>query len=148
MKQLVFTLYLMANTQINPIESHKWEKRILIFSASSPTNIGYKRQEQLMSKSKKGMKERDLIIYKLYDDHWLDPKGNPLIKGQAEAIRTSYDIPSGQFMVVLIGKDGSVKMRKDDIVSTQEIFTLIDSMPLRKQEIREQVRIKDNGFKF
>ncbi|WP_425390540.1 DUF4174 domain-containing protein [Ekhidna sp.] len=133
---------------MNPIKEHQWEKRVLIFSATSPTNIGYKRQEQLMSKGKKGMKERDLIVYKLYDDHWIDHKDKILSKEQAVAIRKEYDIPEGQFMVLLIGKDGGVKMRKDDIMSTREIFALIDSMPMRKQEMREQKRIKDNGLEF
>lgn len=121
---------------MNPIDTHKWKNRVLIFSAASPTNIGYKRQEQLMSKGKKGMKERDLVIYKLYDDHWVDYKGNLLTKKQASTIRRAYEIPEGQFMVVLIGKDGGVKMRKNDIVSTREIFALIDTMPMRKQEMQ------------
>jgi len=123
---------------MNPIAAHKWEKRVLIFSASAPTNVGYKRQEQLMEKGKRGMKERDLIIYKLYDDHWLGPNNDLLTEEQATAIRKAYDIPSGQFMVVLIGKDGMIKMRKDDIVSTREVFALVDSMPMRKREMREK----------
>jgi len=125
---------------MNPIAEHKWEKRVLIFSASSPTNVGYKRQEQLISKGKKGMKERDLIIYKLYDDHWLDEKGELLSDEQATKIRDTYDIPKGTFMVVLIGKDGTVKMRKNDIVSTREIFALIDSMPMRQREAKERTK--------
>lgn len=131
---------------MNPIESHKWEKRVLIFSASSPANIGYKRQEQLLTKSKKGMKERDLIIYKLYDDHWIDYKNNALSEEQALAIRKAYDIPEGQFSVLLIGKDGSVKMRKDDIVSTREIFSLIDSMPMRKREMKSGIDASRREF--
>ncbi|MEP0984079.1 DUF4174 domain-containing protein [Ekhidna sp.] len=120
---------------MNPIESHKWEKRVLIFSASSPTNVGYKRQEQMLSKGKKGMKERDLIIYKLYDEHWLGPKNKLILKAEADAIRKAYDIPEGTFTVTLIGKDGTIKLQKDDIVSPREIFGLIDSMPMRKKEI-------------
>ena len=121
---------------MNPLLEHKWEKRILVFSASSPKSIGYKRQEQLLTKGKKGMKERDLIIYKLYDDHWLDPNGDPLTQDQAAAIRKSYDIPEGEFTVILIGKDGGVKLRKTDIVEPREIFALIDTMPIRMQEMR------------
>ena len=133
---------------MNPIASHKWENRVLIFSASSPTNVGYRRQEQLLSKGKRGMKERDLIIYKLYDDHWLDHQGEELSKDEAIAIRSAYDLPEGKFMVVLVGKDGKVKMRKNDIISTREIFALIDSMPMRKQEIKDQQRVRDNGLKY
>ena len=129
---------------MNPIESLKWEKRVLIFSASSPTNIGYKRQEQILSKGKKGMKERDLVIFKLYDEHWLDHNNELLTEKQAIQIRKAYNLPVGEFMVVLVGKDGKVKMRKDDIVSTREIFALIDSMPMRKREIQQKKDLSKN----
>jgi len=124
--------------QMNPVAEHKWEERVLIVTASSPSNIGYKRQDQLLTKGKKGMKERDLIIYRLYNDHWLDPSEELLTKGQADAMYRAYDIDPGTFSVVLIGKDGTVKMRKSDIVSTRELFQLIDSMPMRQQEMKKQ----------
>ena len=130
---------------MNPVEELKWEKRVLIFSASAPTNVGFKRQEQLLEKGKRGMKERDLVIYKLYNDHWIDPEGKMLSEKQAFAIREAYEIPEGIFMVVLIGKDGSVKMRKDDIVSSREIFAIIDSMPMRKREINRRKSTQGDG---
>lgn len=123
---------------MNPISKHQWKDRVLIVTASSPTNIGYKRQEQLLTKGKKGMKERDLVIYKLYNDHWLDPDDHLMSEKDAEAILNAYDIEAGTFSVLLLGKDGGIKMRKNDIVSTREIFQLIDSMPMRQEEMRRQ----------
>ena len=130
---------------MNPIAAHRWESRVLVFSASSPNSVGYRRQEQLLNRSKKGIKERDLIIYRLYDDHWLDHNNNVLSNHQALAIRKAYQIPEGKFQVILIGKDGTVKMRKEDIVSTREIFSLIDSMPMRKSEMRRSTSSSKEG---
>ena len=129
---------------MNPITKHQWKDRVLIVCASSPTNVGYKRQDQLLTKGKKGMKERDLIIYRLYEDHWLDPESELLSEDQADAIFKEYSIPKGTFSVLLIGKDGGVKMRKDDIVSTREVFQLIDSMPMRQQETRRSKEPDEN----
>ena len=39
--------------------------------------------------------------------------------------------------VVLIGKDGGVKLRNDFGVAPQKIFDLIDGMPMRRAEIRK-----------
>lgn len=122
---------------MNPLKKHLWKQRVLIVTASSPTNVGYKRQDQLLTKGKKGMKERDLVIYRLYSDHWLNPDHHSLSKEQADMIYDAYQIIPKTFSVILIGKDGNVKMRKDDIVSTREIFQLIDSMPMRKKEMRK-----------
>ena len=130
---------------MNPIAAHKWESRVLVFSATSPTSVGYRRQEQLLARSKKGIKERDLIIYRLYDDHWLDHQNEALSNDQALAIREAYQIPAGEFQVILIGKDGTVKLRKDDIVPTREIFALIDSMPMRKSEAKRRSASQEEG---
>lgn len=40
------------------------------------------------------------------------------------------------FQVLLIGKDGGVKMRSATPVAAEDILSLIDSMPMRQQEMR------------
>ncbi len=40
------------------------------------------------------------------------------------------------FQVLLIGKDGGVKMRSATPVAAERILSLIDSMPMRQQEMR------------
>ena len=127
---------------MNPIDKHIWKERVLIVTATSPTNIGYKRQDQLLTKGKKAMKDRDLVIYRLYDDHWLNPKNELLSDEEAESIYRKYEIEKNTFSVLLIGKDGKVKMRKTDIISTREIFQMIDSMPMRQQEMKKGKQTK------
>ena len=129
---------------MNPIAKHQWKERVLIVSASSPTNVGYKRQDQLLTKGKKGMKERDVVIYRLYLDHWLDPQNSLMDKEKADAIYQKYAIDPNTFSILLIGKDGGVKMRKDDIVSTRELFQLIDRMPMRRQEMLGHKKTPDH----
>lgn len=138
---ILFTINL--NGMGNPVRSHVWQKRVLIVSASSPTNIGYKRQNQLLERGKKGMKDREMVIYRLYSDHWLDPSNDLLSKEEADAIHREYNIEKGTFSVTLIGKDGGVKLKKTDIISPRELFQLIDSMPIRRNEIEKQ---KESGY--
>ena len=42
------------------------------------------------------------------------------------------------FMLVLIGKDGDVKLRKPFPWSVRELSRAIDKMPMRQQEIRDR----------
>lgn len=45
---------------------------------------------------------------------------------------------SGQgFMVMLIGKDGGVKLTQSSMVDPGEIIALIDTMPMRQREARD-----------
>jgi hypothetical protein len=40
------------------------------------------------------------------------------------------------FMLVLIGKDGGIKLRKPSPWNVREISRIIDKMPMRRQEMR------------
>ncbi len=40
------------------------------------------------------------------------------------------------FEVLLVGKDGGVKLRRDKPVAASEIIALIDTMPMRRNEMR------------
>jgi len=42
----------------------------------------------------------------------------------------------GAFTVVLIGKDGGEKLRREEGANLGEIFGLIDTMPMRRREMR------------
>lgn len=41
------------------------------------------------------------------------------------------------FVVMLIGKDGGVKLTQNSMIDSTEIVSLIDTMPMRQQEARD-----------
>ncbi|MEM6831031.1 MAG: DUF4174 domain-containing protein [Bacteroidota bacterium] len=131
-------LTLLIVLQINPVAELQWEKRVLIVSAESSASLDDQTQQQRLSDAKKEMMDRDLVVYRLYNDHWFGPSDEPLEKGQTDVIREAYAVPTDQFMVVLIGKDGSVKLRSDEPVSVNDLFNLIDRMPMRRAEMRKK----------
>lgn len=58
--------------------------------------------------------------------------------GQKElaAIRERFQVPENQFMVLLLGEDGGIKLRSTTPVSINRLNILIDAMPDRKVEMR------------
>ncbi len=62
----------------------------------------------------------------------------PLNKEQGISLRKKFSIMPGQHMVILIGKDGELKLRKQLPVELSEIFSVIDAMPMRQREMRER----------
>ena len=56
----------------------------------------------------------------------------------AAALQNTYHIPPDSFSLILIGKDGHEKDRWSEPVDMQEIFSVIDAMPMRRQEIRDR----------
>jgi hypothetical protein len=58
---------------------------------------------------------------------------------EAKALRTRYGAEDGStFTALLIGKDGGVKWRDREPADLSRIFSLIDSMPMRRQEMTRQ----------
>jgi len=46
--------------------------------------------------------------------------------------------PQATFEVLLVGKDGGVKLRRDKLVIASEIIALIDTMPMRREEMKHR----------
>jgi hypothetical protein len=79
--------------------------------------------------------DRDLLILEIIEQgkSWA---GNQLLSRKSvQDIRKKLGVQTGPFQVLLIGKDGGVKLRSSEPVSMKDLFGLIDSMPMRRQEI-------------
>ncbi len=66
-----------------------------------------------------------------------------LTDGEADADARNYlekelGVRRGEFNLVLIGKDGGVKYRSQQATETRDIFSTIDAMPMRQNEMRRQ----------
>lgn len=102
----------------------KWEKRVLIVFADSPNDPNFRRQVEALREVPGPMLERDVVVFVDTDPD------NP------SALRETFR-PRG-FMLVLVGKDGQIKLRKPFPWDVREISRSIDKTELRQQEIRDQ----------
>jgi hypothetical protein len=87
------------------------------------------------------MSRRELIVS--------GPTGDPRVFEQMEALRADPDGARERelevlerealsFRVELLGKDGGLKARWEDLVGVGELWARIDAMPSRRRELREQ----------
>lgn len=135
---LVITLVLVASARATPMPKDlKWEKRILIVAAPSAGDEKVRTQLDRFRAGAAELKDRDLVLYAVLGESGSfegDVAENP---GKlAHDIRKQFNIPADSFRVLLIGKDGGVKMERSEPVETGELFELIDSMPMRQQEMQ------------
>ena len=56
---------------------------------------------------------------------------------KAPELRNRYNVSAGDAAVLLVGKDGGVKIRQAHALSAETLFTTIDAMPMRQREMRE-----------
>lgn len=101
-----------------------WLKRPVVIFADTENDPRFQQQIELLQARADELAERDVIV--LTDT-------NPDAAG---ALRKKLR-PRG-FMLVLIGKDGGVKLRKPFPWDVRELTRSIDKMPMRQREIRER----------
>lgn len=109
---------------MHELEEYLWLKRPLVVLADSPNDPRFAQQMDLINKRLEDLATRDVVVLTDTDPSTLSPL--------RERLR-----PRG-FMLVLIGKDGNVYLRKPFPWSVREITRSIDKMPLRQQEVRDR----------
>ena len=65
--------------------------------------------------------------------NYLDPQ-------TAQSLRDKFDIARSENTVILIGKDGGIKLNRQDQTRLEDLFALIDAMPMRQEEMRQKKR--------
>lgn len=103
----------------------KWVARPVVVLADTPEDPAFQRQIALLEARKGELAQRDVIV--IADT---DPDARSELRKKLR--------PRG-FMLVLIGKDGGVKLRKPFPWDVRELSRQIDKMPLRQQEIRDRL---------
>ncbi|MEL6856796.1 MAG: DUF4174 domain-containing protein [Pseudomonadota bacterium] len=134
----------------NPLLEAQWTYRLVVVCGaetkpSEPTLLD--QQYAQASWDWPGYIDRDMILV------WISPedimtwhpkpnavKAATLMIGLAETddthLRQRTACTADNDFVALIGKDGEVKARSDRAMPNQDLFALIDAMPMRQQELQ------------
>lgn len=132
-------LLAMIQSEENPLEPFRWKNRVLlIFSNGSEPDYYTARQEEWLYKESEGIAERDIVVLKVLPETVFCADTILYREGAARILRQLTGIQSADFAVALVGKDGSLKSLKKEPVSAEELFALIDAMPMRKAELQQR----------
>jgi hypothetical protein len=119
------------------LKNYQWKNRILLIFAPSAENPAGSSLAVELEGQIAGVRERELLIGHILEIGPSQFAGVPISRELSEAFRRQFAVRTGISTVILIGKDGEVKLRREGPVQATEIFALIDSMPMRRQEMRE-----------
>lgn len=99
------------------LDNLQWKNRVLLIFARASNDPQLESQTTLIEKNSAAFEDRDLIVFTV-------PPSDPL--------RKHFHVPDHAFEIILIGKDGTEKHRYSSVASPEDIFKLIDSMPMRR----------------
>lgn len=120
----------MINSQT--FKDYKWSNRILILTNDQNHSHEINLAIQDINNAKLGVQERDLKVFILKDGKLYTTAMELL------ALEPTNDINAIQDGYILIGKDGGIKTNRPYPLALKELFDLIDSMPMRKSEIKSR----------
>jgi hypothetical protein len=99
-----------------------WQKRPVVVFADTPADPAFAEQMQLLESRWPELSERDVVV--ITDT---DPAAETEVRQKLR--------PRG-FALVLVGKDGTVALRKPFPWDVRELTRAIDKMPMRREEMR------------
>lgn len=100
-------------------------RRVLIFAPDS-TDRAFSVQNSIFQKELAGCVERDIVVE------------NYLYKAGQASFFKKYQIQTHDFTLILIGKDGLVRLRSKEVLPASRIYGIVDAMPMRKEEMRRK----------
>lgn len=104
------------------LSAYKWQSRPVVIFADAPQDGPLLMQLGLLDSAMAGLEERDILVF-------IDSQ--PDVRG---LLRESLGIDG--FHVLLIGKDGGVKLDVTEPISADALFETIDAMPMRQRETK------------
>lgn len=133
---LILMTSFMAVSQT--LQKHQWNNRLVIVLSDELTNPLFQKQLTALTKEATACIDRKLIMYQVLPNSWSMEDFTSKTTKEWQSTPTLF----GQFMeksthfkVILIGLDGTLKEERSNYVEPQELFSIIDRMPMRKAEI-------------
>jgi hypothetical protein len=122
------------------LKDYQWKNRLILAFSPSTKDKGYRAFAKDIALQAEEVIDRDLLVFHILETGEIRLGETSLPTGSGNYIRESFSIRPGRFTVLLIGKDGGVKLRREGGVELGEIFSLIDTMPMRQREMREKIQ--------
>jgi hypothetical protein len=118
------------------LSKHQWKNRVLLILTENIEDQEFKNQIKKLQNDQKGFQNRKLIIYQMTTTHFKlgISKENEWIK--KSELYNNLKSNDKTFEVILIGLDGSEKLRQNTVLTIDKLFSLIDRMPMRRTEIK------------
>jgi hypothetical protein len=128
-----------SHAQINSLKDFQWQKRLVVIYTADDESVTLQKQLDEIKKEKDSFEERDLQVIVLQNqkvDVWNSVETHQLKFEQIQSVLGIDETKN--YLNILIGKDGGVKLKRNSPISNQKLFDTIDAMPMRQREMRSR----------
>jgi len=125
------------NAYCQDLKEHQWKNRLVLIITKDLTSDIFKRQNETLASKNEELKQRKILIYKIIPENYQFEYSNKNTIQNDKMFR-KYNKADSMFKLILIGLDGGIKLEQTEFLSTEELFAVIDGMPMRRSEIRNK----------
>ena len=100
----------MSAPSLSSLREYRWKSRVVHVATPSLDDPVYQEQAAKLLTVFVGLLERDIVVL--------------------------TDLKATKFEITLIGKDGGKKLSQSTLIEPEELFAIIDAMPMRRDEMR------------
>jgi hypothetical protein len=139
---IIISLMLIAsslNAEETPMDlsQFQWKNRLLFLFAPNRSHPSFNVLQKSIETQQAEVVDRDLVIFEVLETGTSRMDTKDLDPQVAQSLRDKFDARPGRFAVILVGKDGGIKMNRQDPTQLEDIFALIDAMPMRREEMKK-----------
>ena len=127
------------------LSQFQWKNRLLFLFAPNRSHPLFDALQKSIAIEQAEVADRDLVIFEILESGSSRMDMTDLDPQVAQSLRNKFEVPKGRFAVILVGKDGGIKLERQDDTRLEDIFALIDSMPMRREEMRQKSRTDESG---
>ena len=122
------------------LSQFQWKNRLLLLFAPIRNHPAFDALHQALITQQAEVADRDLVVFEILESGTSTMDKADLDPQAARFLREKFKVRQGDFSVILIGKDGGIKLNRQNQTRIEDIFGLIDSMPMRREEMRQKAQ--------
>lgn len=140
---ILFHAIIFLNTMHSQsLSDYQWKNRVLIIKHDGVSIELFRQQELELEGETDELRERKMLLV-FYNDgvytfkNYVKDEEHILQDGKVVKLDFQWK-EEEPFEVVLIGLDGGVKLRKESPLSKEDLYAIIDGMPMRRAELNRK----------
>jgi hypothetical protein len=110
------------------------ERNLLVVFAPSEEDDRFDGQLLCLNDFKEGVLQRDVTVYTVVGVGESTAAGEPLSQVEVDSLRMRFGASDDEFLVVLVGKDGTEKMRWTEPAPPGVLLDAIDDVDRREEQ--------------
>lgn len=120
------------------LATYQWQNRLVLVLTTDPSAPLFQQQLQELRQAGDALQDLRIHTYQLLPQWYAQGVATEAQWQVGNKIYQEYHHVDSDFELILIGLDGGIKLRRHRLVMIDELFDLINTMPMRRAELRQR----------